>query len=176
MSITVKGNPENWGQNISYGNVTINPCLDSGIYKWYLQIIQMNRSIILGIGGNHKVINKRLGYSGGAPNYTIDISNGSINANCVQALHGKKSQYNNYGIPQNFHLQSGDILCMEFNVDKVCLKFHVNDKDFGIAFKESDIAVGVNQYTKKNIEYKLAVSLGDPGDSVKLIKFEHIFQ
>lgn len=65
-----------------------------------------------------------------------------------------------YGIK----VKEGDTLCLILDLNQKQIRFMVNDKDLGIAFRE--VIHG------KNIKYKFVVSLHDLNDSATLTKFE----
>lgn len=61
-------------------------------------------------------------------------------------------------------INEGDILCLILDLNKKQIKFMVNDKDLGIAFR--------NIICRKDVTYRLAVSLHSINDSVTITKFE----
>ena len=62
-------------------------------------------------------------------------------------------------------LIDGDVIKMEVNVKKGEMRYHVNDKDEGIAFENIDF--------KRN-KYKMEVAVGNKGFEIKLIDFTKI--
>ena len=76
---------------------------------------------------------------------------------------GKKvsSKENKKRYGTNF--KQGDTVTMEINVQKQEMKYFVNDKDQGIAFKNIDF---------KQTKYNMAVFAGDKGVEIKLIEFK----
>ena len=157
--------------NTSYGNVTVNPSKDEGIYKWYIKILKMSFAGMIGIGGNHESVKEQdaLNYDNCRPSYVFNCYYGGIITNTIADFVTKSYMNAPFGRIRAPYLRDGDTLCVEFNVDQKYIKYYLNEKDFGIAFTEKDIIIN------QDIEYRLGISLCDGGDSFKIFNFEHEF-
>ena len=147
-------------QNTNYGRITINPSKDKGIYQWYIQIKLMQLSTYIGFQSDSNIETDTIFGSKGGCNYSLNGYNGSIDGMGYDTL-----EYRSYVkkiTPSWEGFNSGDIVCIEFNMNERFIKFYINDKDYGIAFKSEEI---------KDDDYRFAVSLCDGKDCFILHKF-----
>ena len=148
--------------NTVYGNININNKI-SCIYLWTFKIINWwipTGQIFIGIdSSNKKFIEKNFTshYNHKNPVYYAFDSDGykiSTDDQWADNEYGKQCK-------------SGDIVKMEVNILNKTITFYINDKCYGIAYKNIDF---------ENKTYNMAVSMHGSTDSVQLIAFQHIKQ
>ena len=162
----IKKISEHFWDNTSYGNITINPMKDKGVYKWWIRIEQFVSNAVIGFGTEHESINTSIDNDDGFY-YILNCYTGSIQAKGWDRWNDKIyviDEFNTREFRQRVNV--GDILCVEFNIDEKYIKYYLNDKDYGVAFDANDIEIN------EEIEYKLGVSFY--GECrFRLIRFEH---
>ena len=151
--------PYSWG-NSNYGKITINPSKDKGIYQWYIQIKVMQLAAYIGFeSASQSKIDSLFGTNGGC-NYSMNCYAGYVDGVGYDKISSR--DYVKLTSKDFDTFKSGDIICLEFNMNDRNIKFYINGIDHGIAFKSEEI---------KDDDYRFAVALCDEKDSIKLMKF-----
>ena len=154
---------ETWSGYTAYGQIDIfdGECAK---FEWEFYVINLDDYIAIGIDSSnkgyteqefHDCDNKNAYYA-----YESDSPYGLIYS--YQKSHSPPKIQEMYG---NYLLEKGDTIKMELNVVDKTLKFYINDKDQGIAFKHIDFT--------DNKRYNMAVMLTK--SKVKLINFQQTY-
>ncbi len=164
-------------KNTCFGNMNINPRENSGIYQWFIKIINMKQDAMIGFGSDFFNMNANLCETV-APFYALKCSTGTLYAKYKTEKVSANLINDRYYINTNNNMnafKNGDIICLEFKIDSnksaennSYIKLYVNGVDKGIAFNTNEL-----ELDSPYITYRVAVSLCQDGDSFQIIDFKH---
>eukprot|EP01084_Bolivina_argentea_P129882 229355_1 len=127
--------------NYGYCTVYSRAMVDNGIHEWKIKILEQSSGCSMYIGIASTMDHCNLLFCGKGGNY--DRYN--VGYSGYDAI---KINYDNNGKEYGEKYSKGDVITVCLDLNKKCISFKKNDKDFGVAF--DDICV---------TEYRLAVSM-----------------
>ena len=162
-ALTMKPKVVRWN-NSNFGKFEIKTCPESIhktpiVCKWEFRIAKTKTShFIIGIASHSNTDTSFLwnaisyGFCGYEQPKTLSMVNHENESRLIEN--------NNYGTV----LKQNDIVEMVFDTKHKTLSFSINDRDQGIGVENIEYGC--------NIIYRMAVTIGDPGDEIELINFE----
>eukprot|EP01083_Nonionella_stella_P018597 51764_1 len=135
-----------YGFNTVFGSIPIN----EGKHIWKIKVIQLTEKMVIGLSTSLVNIDTKFHNQPEYPHY-------AYHSNALKI--SQKKQYSTYGTL----IQSGDIITVILDLNHRYVAFMNNGKDLGVAFKNIDIGY--------NIKYRIAVSILDKSDCVKIIGY-----
>ena len=140
------------------GSVYLTQIAKSGIHKWTFKLLFVNPSIYYMTIGvfkmNHEMLPYKTSYE-----YVGDSYGWIVNYRILTRGDGNRQKM--YGAERK--CVTNDTVVMTLDLDKKTLRYAVNGKDFGVAFK------GI-----ADTEYKAVVSTNSKKDSIAIVAYEHV--
>ena len=142
-------------ENTSYGRIVI-PSLSGAICRWDIKINHLrDHGFRIGICSDFTLTEKCFVDDEGSSNYAVSSNNG---------YKVSKSQRDSYAN----HFNTGDIVSIKLNLQDRYVEFFINDKSFGKAFENIDVA--------QDIDYRLAISMYGKDHGVSIEKFQYLLE
>ena len=132
--------------NSAFGGIAVH----RGKHIWKIQIIKKTTKLCIGISSSMDTIHMNFNRQRRCPNYGYNWDGSKIS---------HQTKYEAYGPP----MKQGQVITIILDLDQRQIEFMNGDQHLGVAF--NDVMTG------NDIEYRVAVSVVDKGDSVLLIGY-----